>query len=235
MAVHKRHFYLGLIPARGGSKRIPNKNLARLGGKPLIAYTVEAALATPRLSRVVVSTDSPRIAAYARTLGAEAPFLRPAFIAGDRSPVLAAVRHAVSWVEREGTQVDAVVLLQPTSPFRSKEHIAASIARYETTSADTLTAVCPTRRHPYYAWTTDGRGMLRPFFSLRHQSMPSQHLPAAFAENGAIYIVRRSQIDAGSLYGHRIVPFIMDCRFSLDIDTPADLAQARKLMRKRCR
>src|SRR5437762_12313177 len=121
-------FYLGLIPARGGSKRIPGKNLISLGGKPLIAHTIEAARKSKKLSKVLVSTDDERIADYSRSLGADVPFLRPRELARDQSPTFDAAWHAVMSVEKQrGARVDAVVLLQPTSPFRTSSHIAESI------------------------------------------------------------------------------------------------------------
>src|SRR5688572_26936557 len=133
--------YLGVIPARGGSKRLPGKNLIPLGGRPLLAYTFEAARAAVRLSHVVLSTDSQPIADYALSHGVEPQGLRSPEIAGDRSPVVAALKDALAKFERREPPVDGVVLLQPTSPFRVARHIDEAIGLFESAGADTVTAV----------------------------------------------------------------------------------------------
>src|SRR6185312_12148312 len=114
---------LGLVPARGGSKSIPRKNLAPLAGKPLLAWTADAALAARRLTRTVLSTDDVEIAELGRTLGLDVPFLRPAELAADATPMLPVMRHAADWFAARGGTVEAVVLLQPTSPLRTAAHI----------------------------------------------------------------------------------------------------------------
>jgi CMP-N,N'-diacetyllegionaminic acid synthase len=227
-------FYLALIPARGGSKRIPRKNLTLLGGKPLIAYTIEAALASTRLARTIVSTDDEEIACIAKACGAEVPFLRPRDMAQDHSSVIEAIKHALAVIEQGEIAVDAVVLLQPTSPFRTGRHIDESIARFEASGADTVTAVCNAREHPYYAWMIKG-DRLAPFFSMEKQMTARKDLPAALMENGSVYVIKRSVIADNSIYGDKIFPYMMDRASSVDIDTPEDLLWAefisnRKLM-----
>jgi CMP-N,N'-diacetyllegionaminic acid synthase len=222
-------FYLGVVPARAGSKRIPGKNLATLGGKPLIDYTLNAALRSRRLGATVVSTDSVAIAERARALGVMVPELRPAEIAGDHSPVVAALQHALAAFERTGPRVDAVVLLQPTSPFRTSEDIDRAIELFERSGADTVTAVRPARDHPYWTWR-ERDTLIEPFFSLTEMAMDRHVLPPAYAENGAVYVIKRELVLAGQIYGARIVPYAMAQAASVDVDTPLDLAWAEFLL-----
>lgn len=224
--------YLAIIPARGGSKRIPRKNIAFLAGKPLIAHTIEAALASVKLSEVVVSTDDEEIAKTAVEWGAKVPVLRPKNLAEDTSAPVDALLHMVRHVEQRGENVDAVVLLQPTSPFRTGTHIDEAVNLFESTGADTVTAVCQAREHPYYTWTMQ-EGCLKPFFSMEHQMLPRQSLPAALVENGAIYIIKRALLDRGTLYGNKIIPYLMEWETSVDIDMPQDLVWAEYLISKR--
>jgi CMP-N,N'-diacetyllegionaminic acid synthase len=221
--------YLAVIPARGGSKRIPRKNLAVLGGKPLIAYTIEASLSSERLSRSIVSTDDDQIASVAKQLGAEVPFLRPVELAQDKSAVLGAINHTLAHLELQGDRIDAVVLLQPTSPFRTGRHIDEAIELFESSGADTVTAVCNAREHPYYTWTVEN-GRLRPFFTLEKQLMARQDLPRAVIENGSIYVIKRSLLAENRIYGSIIVPYLMPPEDGVDIDTDDDLRWAQFLV-----
>ena len=217
--------YLGVIPARGGSKRLPGKNLRLLAGKPLLAHAIEATRSSRRLSAVVVSTDSEEMERYAASLGVEPQGLRPASLARDQSPVTGALKDALAKFERGHPRVDAVVLLQPTSPFRSGRHIDAAIDLFESSGADTVTSVRAVRDHPYWAWKRAGNG-IQPFASMSKIGLRRDQLPEAYIENGAVYVAKRSLILRGTLYGKRIVPLVMDDDASIDIDTPLDLAWA---------
>jgi CMP-N,N'-diacetyllegionaminic acid synthase len=221
--------YLGIVPARAGSKRIPGKNLLSLAGRPLIDYTLEAALRSRRLGAVVVSTDSEAIAARARLLGASVPELRPTAIAGDTSPVIEALRHALDGHERGGPRAAAVVVLQPTSPLRTAQDIDAAIELFERTGADSVTAVRPVRDHPYWTWRACGE-TIEPFLSLDAMTADRSGLPPAYAENGAIYVVRRELVLQARMYGSRTVPYLMDEGASVDIDTLLDHAWAEFLL-----
>ena len=201
--------YLAIIPARGGSKRIPGKNLRRLGGKPLIAYTIAASQSSRRLTAVVVSTDHAGIARFAAAAGADPQGLRPARLARDSSPTVDALRDALRKYESAHGRVDAVVVLQPTSPFRTAAHIDAAVARFESSGADTVTSVRPAHDHPCWAWKAAGR-LIRPYHSWRKAALPSARLPAVYMENGAIYVIDRALIARGRFYGRRVVPFVMD-------------------------
>lgn len=217
--------YLGIITARGGSKRIPGKNLRPLAGKPLIAYTIAAARASRRLTAVVVSTDDKEIAACAARLGVDPQGLRPARLARDGSPVTGALLDALTKFERNHARVDAVVLLQATSPLRTGRHIDAAIARFEASRADTVTSVRPVEEHPYWAWKKSGN-RLRPYHSRRKAALSRAELPEVYIENGAIYVIARSLVTRGALYGRRVAGYTMDALASIDIDDPEDLLWA---------
>jgi CMP-N-acetylneuraminic acid synthetase len=224
--------YLGIIPARGGSKRIPQKNLAPLAGRPLLDYTVDAALHAARLAAVTVSTDSEPIAAHARSRGIHVPQLRPQHLANDSSPTALAVAHAMETYEADtGLHFSAVVILQPTSPFRTAAHIDAAIAQFERTGADTLTAVRTCAQHPYWTWQAND-ALIAPFFSWQEMETDRALLPAAYVETGAIYVVSRTLVVQGRIYGERVAPFVMDEVEAVDIDTTLDLEWARFLLER---
>ena len=132
---------LGVIPARGGSKGIPDKNLALVGGRPLLAYTADAVKESKLLTRTIVSTDDARIADCARSMGLEVPFMRPSSLAGDEAPMLPVLQHAVETLEADGFHADIIVLLQPTSPLRRGEHIDAAVKWLERAGGDSVVSV----------------------------------------------------------------------------------------------
>jgi len=212
--------YLTVIPARGGSKRIKNKNLVLLNNKPLIFYTIDAALSSTYCNKTIVSTDDISIAEYAKSQGVNVPFLRPDILAADNIPQVDVLNNALKWYS-DNELIDAVILLQPTSPFRTYQHINEAVELFEKSNADTLTSVCLVREHPYYMWEKTG-DELKPFLSLEHQTVDRRDLPPVFVENGAIYIIKSSLIESGKFYGERIIPYIMDFNSSIDIDTYDD-------------
>ncbi len=233
-AKNQKRFYLAVIPARSGSKRIPDKNIKYLGGMPLIAHTIRAALDAKRIGRTIISTDSERIAKIAREWGGDVPFLRPAKIAGDTSPAIETILHALKMVEQSSCRVDAVVLLQPTSPLRTAAHIDAAVDLFESSGADTVTSVRELSEHPYWCWTIR-EGDFQPYFSKAHMSMGRESLPPAFIENGAIFLIKRSVITENAIYGHKVVPYLMNQESSLDIDTLDDLLFAEFLLERKRR
>ena len=224
--------YLGVIPARGGSKRLPGKNLILLGGKPLLSYTFEAVRTARRLAHAVVSTDVEPIADYARSQGVDPQGLRPAAIAGDRSPVTEALSDALAKFERHQARVDAVVLLQPTSPFRAARHIDEAISLFESTGADTVTSVRASKEHPFWTWGKVG-DRLSPYYSMAEINLDRSALPPAFVENGAVYVMRRSLLEGGTIYGETVVGYPMDEIASIDIDTLSDLQWAEFILSRR--
>jgi CMP-N-acetylneuraminic acid synthetase len=222
-------FTLGVIPARGGSKGIPRKNLALLAGRPLLVYTCDAAKASRRLSWVMLSTDDEEIAAVGRACGIDVPFMRPSELAGDATPMVDVLRHALRFVEREaGHPVDAVAVLQPTSPLRESFHIDAAIELLESSGADSVVTVVevPHRFSPVSVMQLE-KGSLTPWLPGPSPTR-RQDKPVLLARNGpAVLVVKRHIVlgDAG-LYAGDCRPLRMGEAESLDVDSPWDLLVA---------
>ena len=224
------------MPARAGSKRVPGKNVRALGRHPLIAYTIAAARASGIFEAVVVSTDSPAIAAVARHYGAEAPFLRPDAMAGDLSPDIDWVAHALAQLDSGGRQFDCFSLLRPTSPFRRGDTIERAWRRFlEAGSADSLRAVEPCRQHPGKMWVVEGdrmRPLLAggperpPWHSLPYQALPPVHVQNASLEIAWCRVVR----EAGTIAGREIVPFLTQGFEGFDVNEARDWWYAEHLI-----
>jgi CMP-N-acetylneuraminic acid synthetase len=218
---------LGVVPARGGSRGVPRKALAPLLARPLLAYTADAARQSSRLTRTIVSTDDEEIAGAARALGLEVPFIRPASLAADDTPMLPVLQHAVEAMRATGFSPDAVVLLQPTSPARGSVHIDRAVTLLETSGADSVVSVTevPHQFNPVSVMRLDGE-RLRPFLD-GAAPLRRQDKPAVLARNGpAVLAVRTAVLEAGSLYGDDCRPLLMTAEESVDIDTPWDLSLA---------
>lgn len=216
---------LGVIPARGGSKGIPRKNLVEVFGRPLLSYTCEAALASATLDRVVASTDDEEIAAVARTYGIDVPFMRPEDLATDSTPMIDVLRHALQWAANGEQQIRALVLLQPTSPMRKSHHIDAAVDLFRSSQADTVVSVVevPHAFNPTSVMRLEG-GVLQPFLEGPAISR-RQDKPKVYARNGpAILVVRPSLVFEGLLYGERTLGLEMSRLDSLDLDDAEDLA-----------
>ncbi len=225
---------LAIIPARGGSKGIPAKNIRPLLGKPLIAYTIEAALHASALGRVIVSTDDPQTAAIAESFGAEVPFLRPAELGQDDTPTLDVVRHALANLRtQQNYEPDAVVLLQPTSPLRRAADIDRAVAKLESTDADSVVSLCTVEDSPYWMMRLQGDRVL-PFVEDGREYTRRQDLPAVYRKNGAIYVTRTDVIvNQKRFLGEDTRGYIMDSESSIDIDTALDMEFAALLLQKR--
>jgi N-acylneuraminate cytidylyltransferase len=220
---------LAIIPARGGSKGLPGKNLRPLGGMPLIVHAIELAKRSPQITHTLVSTDSEEIAAVARRTGAFVPFLRPPELALDETPTLPVLQHAVAWHEQHtGKSVDTVLLLQPTSPLRLPEDVSAAAAMLETDkSAVGIIAVSEMPFHPRYVCVEDGGGgLLRRAFHDASVVTRRQDHPVIYRINGMLYLWRRdylmsaSAIDLGAT-PHRML--IVPKERAIDIDEEYDL------------
>jgi CMP-N-acetylneuraminic acid synthetase len=223
---------LGIIPARGGSKGIPRKNLAPVLGRPLIAYTFDAARASKRLSRLILSTDDNEISALGRSFGIEVPFLRPPFLATDDTPMLDVIRHALSALP--GYSPDLVVLLQPTSPLRTSEDIDRTIDVAVESGADsTVTVVEVPHQYNPGSVLKMSNGIVTPWLE-GPLILNRQDKPAAFARNGpAVLVMRREVIESGRLYGDVVRGVKMSLSASVDVDNADDLAAAEwQLQRK---
>ena len=226
---------LGVIPARGGSRGVVRKNLSTVAGRPLLAFTADAARASRRLTRVILSTDDPAIAETARSFGLEVPFMRPPELAADDTPMLPVLQHAAREMARSGFAADAVVLLQPTSPLRRAEHIDRSVELLESTGADSVVSVVevPHQFSPVSVMRVDGE-RLRPYADAP-TVMRRQDKPRLYARNGpAVLAVRACVLERGSLYGEDCRPMVMSASESVDIDGPEDLALAEMLLAGIC-
>lgn len=213
---------LGIIPARGGSKGVPGKNIAILNGLPVIAYSIRSANAS-RLARTIVSTDSEDIARLSRSNGGDVPFMRPPELAKDDTPTLPVLLHAL---EATGTTPDAVMILQPTSPFRTAADIDAAIDLLEKNpTADSVISVVPVGdHHPARMKMIRDGELIDPPFSEAVEGQRRQDLAQLYLRNGAIYLTRTRVLrEQKSLKGNRCLAYIMPEERSLNIDTPYDL------------
>ena len=215
---------VAVIPARGSSKGIPYKNIQKIAGKPLIAYTIESALKSTVLDRVIVSTDDSKIAQIAKSCGAEVPFLRPADLAMDNTPGFRVAQHAVKYLEDfETCKVDVAVILQPTSPLRGERHINATVEKLLETNADSVVTVCKVKRHPFWSFLCKG-DRLYPFLEEGITVSRRQDLPEIYALNGAVYAVKRQVLfEQNSLLGKDTRAVVMSDEESVDVDDYFDL------------
>ena len=210
-----RREVLALIPARGGSKGVPRKNVIPIAGKPLIAYSIGHALGCAAVTRTVVSTDDEEIAEVSREFGAEVPFVRPSHLATDDANDYEVIRHALEHLSGEGYLPELVVHLRPTEPLRSTDTLAAAIrTMLAHPEADSLRSVSVADESPYKMWRIEG-DYLRPVVELPElceaHSMPRQKLPVAYRQNGYVDIVRpRTILKRGSICGDVVVPFVID-------------------------
>lgn len=225
---------LAIIPARGGSKRVPHKNILPVAHKPLIAWTVEAARAAKTLTRLVVSTDNLAIAAIATAYGAEVPFLRPQALARDETSGMAPILHAVRWLEQhEGYQPDLVMCLQATSPLRSAADIDAAVGIAMQHQADAVVSVTPMAQQPSWMKRVERGGRLQEAFP--EPLLPAIVSPAStlYTLNGAIYLARRTVLlQRQTWYGEHTYAYVMPPARSLDIDTPWDLSLAELILKE---
>jgi CMP-N,N'-diacetyllegionaminic acid synthase len=222
---------LALIPARGGSKGVPRKNVRRLAGRPLIAYTFDVARRARRLTRVVLTTDSPEIAALGRAAGIDVPFLRPVRFARDTSPASDYIRHALGWLKaHEGYRPHAVVLLQPTSPFRRPADIDTCVGLLARSGADAVMTVsrAPQKFHASWQLVLGRHGLLSPAMGGRIRPLPRrQDLPATWLRNGLVYAFRTSTFQrTGTIYGARVLGVPTPEMRSVNIDDARDWQKA---------
>ncbi len=224
---------LGLVTARSGSKGLPGKNVRLTAGKPLIAWTLEAARAAKSIDRTIVSTDDETIAETARQWGGDVPFLRPTELAQDASPHIDVVLHALNWLdEHQDYRPDYLVLLQPTSPLRSAGDIDGAVALARTRNAGAVVSVCETHDHPYLVRRMTDHGTLEEFLPCPISYARRQDLPPAYALNGAIYVVRRDVLLASrTLCPPETYAYLMRPERSLQIDSVLDLQLVEYLLK----
>jgi CMP-N-acetylneuraminic acid synthetase len=225
---------LGLVPARGGSQRLPSKNLAELGGKTLVRRTLETAVACPKLARVALSSDDGEILAESSGLEGVLSIERPAELATDTSTAYEAVVHALQRAETEtGELFDAVALIQCTSPFTEPDDITGAVELLERSGADSVVSVFQAEHdlHPLKMKRMEGDQLL-PLFE-DNRLTPARDLTEVWARNGSIYVSRRETIVAGDLVGDDIRGYVMPRERSIDIDTRFDLELAEFLFQRR--
>lgn len=228
---------LAVIPARGGSKGVPRKNIRLVCGKPLIAYTITTALAAKHwFHRVIVSTDDPEIAHIARDYGAEVPFLRPAELAGDHVPTVPVLQHAVRFVEaQENIAMDWVCLLQPTEPFRTAEDIAGALTLGFEGGCDSVISVTQVfATHPILMKRIENNRLLPFVIEEKEGTRRQDYQPPAYMRNGAIYLTRRDVLmKQNSIWGEVIRPYVVPHERSVSVDTELDLKVVEILMKER--
>lgn len=229
---------LAIIPARGGSKGIPRKNIRDFAGYPLVAYSIAAGLQAKTVTRLIVSTDDEQIADVARGFGAEAPFLRPAELAADASTDLPLFEHALEWLKtNEGYEPDVVVQLRPTSPIRPRDCVDAAVKiLLDHPDADCVRGVVPAGQNPHKMWRlADGNGPMTPLLQVdgiaEPYNAPRQSLPQIYWQTGHVDAIRAATIcQKGSMTGERIYPLLIDPRYTVDIDNLSDWSRYEALV-----
>jgi len=231
---------LAIIPARGGSKGIKRKNLMDLEGVPLIAWTINAALESKYLTRVIVSTEDDEIAGVARQYGADIPFMRPVELAGDNVGGIETTLHAVNWmVDNEEDKPDYFMLLQPTSPLRSTTDIDAAIELALKNDADNLVSVCQVNDHPIYAMSTDNDGRMKPYLDCTFDEIMEKYHDVRTSlmhllKNGAIYMSKIDNfIETESFYHSAPYTYTMSHQNSVDIDNMVNFYVAEAILKNK--
>lgn len=226
---------LGLIPARGGSKGVPNKNIKLLNGKHLLQYTSDIALQSKVLSKTIVSTDSDQISRVAKSLGLEVPFLRPANLAEDATPTLPVILHALDFLEDQREVFDAVCLLQTTSPFRSIEFLDKALDSFMNSQFDSFVSVLeiPHEYNPHWAFESNENNEL--FIATGEKSIipRRQELPKSYFRDGSIYITKTEVLkEQNSLFGNSLGFIVSDSENYVNIDTLEDWNKAELIAKK---
>ena len=214
---------LALVTARKGSKRLPNKNIRLLGNKPLIVWTINSAKNIPEICDILVSTDDQAIVSISKDIGAYVPWLRPVDLATDTASSVDVALHALNWYESERGAVDGILLLQPTSPFRTKETIQRGIELFKKYNCLPVLGVSPVNSHPMWTLKMSGEYLI-PFLDGQNFGTRAQNLPLAYEVNGSFYLITPSELRASnSFLGKKTIPLVINSpRESIDIDTDWD-------------
>lgn len=218
---------IAIIPARSGSKGVTDKNIKELDGKPLMAYTIEAALNSHIFDCVHVSTDSPRYAEIARAFGAEVPFLRSNEFATDGASTWSAVNFVLEKYEKVGKSFDTLAVLQPTSPLRDSQDIRKAYEIMQEKNAKSVIAICEVEHSPLWTDTIAEDGNMYGFVDKKYRGIARQQMPAYYRVNGAIYLIKKEQLQhISELYDQDCYAYIMDRQKSVDIDSELDFMLA---------
>ena len=222
---------LALIPARSGSKRLPGKNILQLGCKPLISWTVDLAKESGEFCDVIVSTDDAEIAKICEKSGVEVPWLRPSELATDKANLVDVTLHALNWYESINEKVDGVVLLQPTSPFRTVATLRRGIKLFKDSNFKSVVGVSKSHAHPMWMFRIKG-GILVPYIGITESNIQSQNLPLLYALNGCFYLISPENLrNNKSFIEPDSIPLIVESRYeSIDVDDEFDFEQAQYLV-----
>lgn len=224
---------LAIIPARSGSKGLKNKNIKPLNGKPLMAYSIEAALESKMFDKVVLSTDSEEYASIGETYGATIPYLRSADLSNDTASSWDVVRDIVQWYSSNGDLFDTVTLLQPTSPLRTSNDITEAYKFYQEKKAELVIGVTEVDHSPIWMNTLPKDSSMFGFLDNQYSKMPRQQLPTYYRINGALYIISVEHLfSSNDFYSEKSYAYVMDQRSSVDIDTDIDFAVAEAIIKK---
>ena len=231
----KQNKILAIIPARGGSIRLPKKNIKKLNGKHMIIYTIEAALQSKYQMRVIVTTDDKEIARISKKHGAEVPFIRPKELAQDKTPTLPVLQHALKFLNtKEDYYPDIMLLLQPTSPLRKGEHIDEAMNLFFREKPDSVVSLCKVKDSPYLVKKINKDGAVVPFINAGGKYVRRQNFPELYRLNGAIYITRVDIIiKENKILGEHTKAYIMKEEDSIDIDTEMDFKLAEMIVKDR--
>ena len=227
---------IGLITARGGSKGIPGKNVKILAGKPLIQYSIEAALQSKFIAKIAVSTDSIDIANISRRCGAEIPFLRPPELSQDSTPTLPVIRHLINYYKNIGVEFDAICLLQPTNPFRPKNFIDKCIQKFIDSEADSFISVLkvPHEFNPHWTFESDEHNLLKITTGEENIIPRRQELPNAYFRDGSVYIIKVQFIEIeNKLIGGKISFLESNPDYYCNIDEIADWVKAEQMIHQK--
>jgi CMP-N,N'-diacetyllegionaminic acid synthase len=223
-----------VIPARGGSKSIPKKNILQLHGKPLLAYSIEYSLKSDLIERTIVSTDSEEIAEISKQYGAEVPYIRPSELATDDTPDYPVLRHALDYLERYlNSTIDIIVLLRPTSPLRPEGLIERGVELIKKNlDFSSVRSVAKTSEHPYRQWIKKG-AFIQGYENNVHEpyNLERQKLPTVYFQTGDIEIIPRKTLKEGTISGQKVIPLIIDHAEMLDIDYEYDIKRAEDILK----
>jgi CMP-N-acetylneuraminic acid synthetase len=226
---------LAIIPARGGSKGVPRKNIRELGGKPLIAHTIEAAIASSYIDKLIVSTDDKEISETSHKWGADVPFLRPAELATDTAKAIEVVKHALLEVEKlDNNKYSVVVYLEPPAPFRTSDDIDACIELFHENNPGSVVSVYEANQYHPILMKKIENGHLKPICFDEPEGVPRQlYEPTVYMRNGAVYVMRKDNILNDIFYGEPIIPYIMPDERSICIDSTLDWYAAEAMIKAR--
>lgn len=230
--MYKDQRILAIIPARGGSKGIPNKNITNLCGKPLIAYSILAAQASQYIDDIIVSTDSEQIRDTSVEYGASVPFLRPAALASDTSKTIDCMIYTINELKKQGQHYDCIVLLQPTQPIRKEGMVDEAISLLLDSTEDSLVSVTAVTEHPILMRTITKEGTLKSLLPMS-STVRRQDFPNVYRVNGSIYINRiNSHFNSSTSLNDNLLPYFMEESYSVDIDSYEDLKKAETILQQ---